>query len=799
MIFKTNYFKNKDIMKTTRNKNMFLIAFIITATLFATMNPLKTNASSNKVIYPLKQVSKLNCRFIEFDKLSSNCKQDLPILNTKDYKKYATLNWWYNDFTRFYTVLWASSYKYGWDVWNGWHIWVDIATSKWTPVYSIADWTVIKSKKGIMEWNLISIKHNINWRYIVSNYLHLSKRLVKVWDKIKVWTKIWEVGSTWNSTWNHLHLQIDLKTPFHPYYYDYNKCPFSYYKISENWLCFDELSKNTIDPLLFLETKWAVLNNIQTTTYTKTNSNSEDLSIFDRTVYIWYSKNDIKKVQEIFKKIWAYNWPISWDYKDIEKSVIAYQIKNKLISNKNTYWAGRFGPKTRYTVKKEYLKLDSKIRNKTEITKVKTTKKIQKISRKNLLSREEIEKREVNNFLKKYKIELNFVNKTANIKKWTTEILKLKVTDKKGKLFKWNMPWSMTFVVNSEKVSIFPTKLFYFKDGKRDIYLKGINEWSTNLYIKVGNVIIKTIPIKVYDSKKTIYADSAKILSPKSIVLWEQKTWVILFKSSDWKNLINIPFWSTFNIKASNDNKICIKKWSLKNVRNIYKAKCKPEEFKNEFNFKYDDTVGWLLIYNFKATDKNFKITVKNNYKNKILNQKNIVVNNPKWLKNSYVYSYDIIDLLKKWIVDWVKQWYFLEERFLTEKDALIWIRNALLNIKNNSYDRDITNKINQNLSKIEKSIQKSNNTKTITRKHYLYLTYEYLIINKKNLNLVNYRDIDETTSKKLSNIFDSQITWKDKFGKNYFRPNEKIKRWEWVYFLARSLDKIYKNYLALK
>jgi len=51
-----------------------------------------------------------------------------------------------------------------------------------------------------------------------------------------------------------LHFQIDLDTPFHPYYYDYNKCPYSYYELSENGRCQSELLKNTIDPLLFLET-----------------------------------------------------------------------------------------------------------------------------------------------------------------------------------------------------------------------------------------------------------------------------------------------------------------------------------------------------------------------------------------------------------------------------------------------------------------------------------------------------------------------------------------------------------------
>ena len=75
-----------------------------------------THAASKDIIYPLKEISKLDCRFREFDELESNCKQSLPKLKTKDYEKYAKKNGGYNDYTRQYTVLWGSSYKYGWDV-----------------------------------------------------------------------------------------------------------------------------------------------------------------------------------------------------------------------------------------------------------------------------------------------------------------------------------------------------------------------------------------------------------------------------------------------------------------------------------------------------------------------------------------------------------------------------------------------------------------------------------------------------------------------------------------------------------
>jgi hypothetical protein len=66
---------------------VLLVSFIITNTF--TFN---VKASNNDLIYPIKQISKLKCRFEDFDKLSSSCKRDLPILKPQDYKKYLKLN-----------------------------------------------------------------------------------------------------------------------------------------------------------------------------------------------------------------------------------------------------------------------------------------------------------------------------------------------------------------------------------------------------------------------------------------------------------------------------------------------------------------------------------------------------------------------------------------------------------------------------------------------------------------------------------------------------------------------------------
>lgn len=772
-----------------------------------TLNPLSALAdSSSDIVYPLKQISKLDCRFTDFGELGSDCKQDLPILKTSDYTKYATQNWGYNDFTRLYTVLWGSSYTYGWDVWNGWHMWVDIATAKWTPVYAIAEWTIIIAKEMSMEWNNISIKHIINWKTIVSNYMHLSKIEVSVWDKVSAWTKIWEVGSTWNSTWNHLHFQIDTNTSSSPAYYNYSSCPYSYYKISEEWVCFNELEKITVDPLAFLETKWAILNNITTTTtkinLANTTSNTTTFSsIFDRTVYVWYSTSDVKEVQEIYKSLWYYNGAISWDYNDVLESIINYQITKWVIENRNSTWAWRFGPSTRAQTKKDYTALNwtTTTNNSGYVTVNENSTVTQKISKENLMTREEIEAKEVADFIKGYNIDLKFQNAASNVAMWKTETLKLSITDYRWRPFVGNMPGWMTFILNTETATVFPTKLFNFTDWKRDIQVTWLKEWITKMYIKIWTATVKTFDINVYNSTKTIYPTSWVIVSPKSITLWDIQTSIWVFKDKSNNNLINVPYGSTYKLVASEWNKVCIKSGSLKDIKKVYTSKCSEDQFKSEITFTYNDTVSWLLIYDFKALNKNAKFDVVNTYDNSKLVTKSITVTEPKWLANSYEYKKDILTMIEKWVVTWINKWYFLENKDLTEYDAYLWIKNSLISLNSQSGGTNTKDTINKNLQEVNTKLNSVSKYNSITRWEFLALNYKYLIINPNTVEISKtYRDLTETENK-LANYVFNKNTWKDQFGDTYFQPTKNITRWEATYMISTIFNNYSNKYLTLK
>ena len=809
-----------------------LVAFIVSTTF-----SFDVRAGNDRVVYPLKEVSKLKCRFEDFWTLSSDCKEALPILKTKDYKKYIKKNWWYNEFTRLYTVLWGSSYKYGWDVWHGGHEWVDIATAKWTPVYTIADGTVIVAKKDPSWWNVISVKHTIRWKVIVSNYAHLSNMNVKKWQIIKVGSKIWEVWSTWNSTWNHLHFQVDLENLFHPFYYSWKTCPYGYYKITESWVCFDELAENTLDPLQFLESEGSVLDNIdiqvvnkknftkkskKTTTnkkYKNTSKSSNylkwfDMNIFYKTVHTEMNSTstDVKSVQKIYKDLGYYKWSIDWNYSKVESAVIAFQLKNKVIKTKSENGAGWFGPKTRAHTKSAYTKyLSTSAASKRtgekiyigQTKQVTTTRKVEKISRTNILSRAEIEAKEINDFIKDNEINITLAELGWNIEigtkfKIKLEILK-KINRKKRKAFKGALPAWITFEIDEKTISVFPKKITYISRGTRDITLTWLQHGNTVLKIKLGKKVIKTFKLKVIWSNQKVYPKTAKILSSSKIALWETKTAIVLFKDDANKKLINLPFNGTYTVQTWDYSKVCIKRWTLKNIRNIYSSKCNESDYVKNPSISYNDTVWWLLIFDYKALSSNYStISLVWKWSGKTYSSKKINVSIPKGLTKKYEYYDETVALLEKGIVTGTKKWYFMEKSWLTQREALTWIENTLNEIKDQSTNPNTRAEVSKKLIELHKD--KDTSLRQINRKQFLNKAYLYLVINDNSVsNSLKFRDLTDRDNKKANAIFDKNNTWKDRFGETHFQPKQLLTRWEWAYLLSKALDKSQELYLTLR
>lgn len=626
-------------------------------------------ALSRDIAYPIQEMSKVECRFQNFDALWSNCKMTLPILKTTDYKKYKND---YSLYRRVYTMLWWTTYTYWWDVWNWWHSWVDIASAKWTPVYSIADWKVVWSWFLPGRWNTVKISHYINWKTIYSIYSHLSKIDVKYLDNTKTLTKIWEVWSTWNSTWNHLHFQIDLSVSWHGPRYRWN-CPIkNYNSIVNSNTCFPQLNNNTVDPLLFLETNWAIIK--QT------------------------SKPKIEKISQ--------NW---------------------------------------------------------------------------LLSREEILKREIREFLKKYDVSVKITNIWWNIELWKTWTFRITVIDKRTKKpFNWSFPWDMNFKYNSKDFDIFPSWILQIDNWRRDFTITPKKDWKLTLNIYIGETYFKRVDFWVIDTKQTILPYKTSFLIWNSSVISDSKKWALYFKNKYWLNILWLEFKWKYILKSENNNiKFCIKRVTdLKKIRQTFNTPCLEENFEDEISFSYSDTVLWILLFDYKVKNIwNNKLIISSSSNNEI-SSKNIVWKYPIWLSKNHTYYNEIINTLKKAIATWLNKWYFLEDRDLSKMDWINFIKNAIKYNLKKCDNSECRVKYNKNLI----LIRKENNSKFsyFTRWEFLEKIWEYIILDRYDKkDFIAFRDINIEQLAITKNLLKNN-TFKDSFWQTrYFQPNKNITRAE--------------------
>jgi murein DD-endopeptidase MepM/ murein hydrolase activator NlpD len=96
------------------------------------------------------------------------------------------------------------SSKFGWRR-GRMHKGIDIAAKKGTPIFTVEDGVVVRSKYVRGYGRLVEIKHSDMYS---TRYGHNSKNLVKAGQKVKKGQMIALVGSTGRSTGPHLHFEI---------------------------------------------------------------------------------------------------------------------------------------------------------------------------------------------------------------------------------------------------------------------------------------------------------------------------------------------------------------------------------------------------------------------------------------------------------------------------------------------------------------------------------------------------------------------------------------------------------------
>ncbi|MDR0651009.1 MAG: M23 family metallopeptidase [Candidatus Peribacteria bacterium] len=154
------------------------LVFMATTYLFGNGEHLPNNTS---LVYPLHQVSSLECRTQEWSVLSDNCKLTLPRIRGADYVTYQNEK----VYTDIYTVLRGASYTSGRDQAVGAHYGTDIATAKGTPLYAIADGEVYSAEYNSAYGNVVKVKFKYKGEILYAVYAHMNAYMVKAGDTVK--------------------------------------------------------------------------------------------------------------------------------------------------------------------------------------------------------------------------------------------------------------------------------------------------------------------------------------------------------------------------------------------------------------------------------------------------------------------------------------------------------------------------------------------------------------------------------------------------------------------------------------
>ena len=284
--------------------------------------------------------------------------------------------------------------------WNGTH------TASWKAVFR---WIVAAPKsypfwtKIYLEWYWVVVVED-RWWAIVKAWVRWHEH-----DRLDVWMWYWEACKNRAIKW--------------------------WWKKTVKWKIISKNSKVSIK----FSSKWLLKQWYKKISFKKS---TKEVAIILKywAIKVNQDKPNVKeviKLQKLFKELQLYNWPINWKYKDIEKDLIAFQQKVKLIRRKTDWGAWHFWEKTRSAMI-SYFELDkNKLKKKKSVKIDKVKNKEDKIKEKKKTIKKDIKSNETN---KKdtYILKLKDIRNLKKISKKLNIIIKKKADgdDKKLKEIK---------------------------------------------------------------------------------------------------------------------------------------------------------------------------------------------------------------------------------------------------------------------------------------------------------------------------------------------------------------------------
>ncbi len=81
---------------------------------------------------------------------------------------------------------------------------------------------------------------------------------------------------------------------------------------------------------------------------------NSSFSTYENQIFEWSNEKKVKKLQEVFKWLWLYEWVVDWNFDNIKYILLDYQLKSWIISNYNDYGAWYFWDKTMDALESQY-------------------------------------------------------------------------------------------------------------------------------------------------------------------------------------------------------------------------------------------------------------------------------------------------------------------------------------------------------------------------------------------------------------------------------------------------------------